>query len=631
MVRILINGSETVNRPSGVDQLSERYFYSQELYAFLREITGSLTFFGADFDYFYNLFKTGNCDEVRVDIQEREGDNGAWIDTWRGLIYIRDISFDADRRTCEAEIVDDSVIAKIQNYKDFPIELFQPGSKNGTQLTLPTPVLMDIVDLTNTTTSGIKGYTQFDVFKYLFAWVTDDTVGFQSTFLTSSPANKYYIITGQDMRKLVTATRQSVTILEMIQDICRMWNLRWAVEYVSGQPTIRMEQADFFEQSTYIQVDGLRDFKFSYNDTLDFGTFTFGSHRAVKSDYDSGDVYIKKILTQPWAAHATSSITPDGNCATKGELKLTTSRIIYDANAISDCLNNTTDANYDEDIFICNFFGDAWVGFMPNRPINNYDLFCVNQLKRWLKSYCFEYPSVVQCDSYYNQIDPFVSGLGNFAIALNQVAMGCYFDGAFFQPVNTVSIEIYLELFADPINNPFGGPGTLRMFIQNDDIPLNPAIAPDTANGWVNGTVHPNPDWVDYVDYTFNVGDTAIYHGFMDNVHFDVVNLPSGLIKLVYGILAPSPLLQIDLTPNSYIKVRSNSYSALRGATCDTLVFKVEAGGFILPNKAEQIRNSRFGNLLLPNNFKNFSGPIIELDRKLVNGETKLNINTKTV
>jgi hypothetical protein len=630
MVRVLINGSETVNRPIGVDALSERYFYADELFAFLREITGNITFWGDDFEFFYNLFKTGQCNSVTVDIQEREGDNGAWINAWQGLIYLRDITFDADQRTCEAEIVDNSAIAKIQNYKEFPIELFQPTSKNGVTLTLPTSTTIDIVDLTNTTTSGIKAYTQFDVMDYLFAWVTDNEVGFQSAFLTSSPANKYYFITGQDMRKLITATRMTVTISEMIQDMCKMWNLRWAVAYISGRPTIVMEPAEYFEQSTYIQVDGFRDFKFSYNDKLDYGTFSFGSAKSVQNDYDSGDTYIKQIMTLPWAGHAKSSITPDGNCATKSELRLETSLIVYDCNAISDCLNNTTDANYDESLFICNDESDAWLGFMPNRPINNYDLFCVNQLKRWLKSYCFGYPSIVQCDSYYDTFQPFFFGGGFFMLPTNLINAGCYLDYAIFKEMNTVSIELYLELSADAIDNPSGGPGTLRFALQNQDIPFDPAIAPDTSNGWTSGPVHPNPEWVDYVERVFNVGDTAIYHGFMDNVHLDLVNIPPLFTLLQYN-LSGGPLLQINLTPNSYIKVRSNAYSALRGVVCDTMAFKVDASGYIQPAQAEAIRTSPFGNLLLPNNFKNFSGPIVELERKLSNGETKLNINTKTI
>lgn len=620
MVRILINGSETVNRPSGVDQLSERYYFSEEFYGYLYEITGSLTFYGADFDYFYNLFKTSQCDSVTIELANKEGDNGNWKQIFKGLIYLKDLKFDADRRTVDAEIVDDSFIAKLINYADTPVELFLAQSRGGVPLPI-SGTLISVDDLQGNVIPNITGYTALDILNYIVGFITDTQITVQSNFLSTSPANKYWFVTGPNMRYV--AAPMNVTFKQVLVDLLKVWNLRWTITKTAGQNILVIEPAQTFEESTYIQVDGLRDFAFEYYEKWDYSTFTFGSYNAVNTT-DSGDPYIVDALKRPWAAHNDSSVTPDGSCASGRVLDLQTTLVCYDANAISDCLNNTSDSTYDETLFYVCDTADSTGTIYPNLRIVNPDLFAKYQLERWLNTYCFLYPgSLSSCDSWLFADGTYQVGSPDQIQFQIYDPEGCLFDNNEI-PANVGMVNIELKLILEPDQTTPFTTGLARLFFTNTFNINEDFIAPDPTNGWTNGPASTQSPLRRYVDYAFNVTDIVIYEAFMQNILIqdEIVYLN---LNLGFGDIGLMTVLE-----GSYIKV-TNPASNIVYTDCTLGSFKVDASGFILPNKAEEIRNSRFGNLLLPNNFKNFSGPIIELDRKLVNGETKLNINTKTV
>jgi hypothetical protein len=623
MIRILLDGFEPVNRPLGIESLKERFYYSRDYFGYLREFSGTITFYGDDFENFFTLFKQGLCNSVAVEIQESEGDLTNFIEVFRGLIYIKDIDFDLVKRTCDVQIVDDTFVAKILNFAETPISLFSLRTKNGQTITVtPTPIL--ITDHSVITYSNIRAYTQLDILNYIVGWITDNTVTVDSTFLNSAPANDYYFITGPDMRQSSETIPLEVTFQKVIKDLCKIWNLRWVI--INNKLTI--EPVSFFETADVITIDGFKEFIVSNNEEFDYASFTFGSYNQINTENDITDVGYIPALTLPFGGHSESTISPNGNCAFKSNISLKTELICYDSNSINQCLNNTSDTFYDETLFICTASTSVFYNNVLNQVINNKDLFCVYQLERWLETYCFPYSeSVAGCDSEHKSDDlvPITNEL-SFA---DEIKEGCYFDGIYFIPLGVVNIELDLEFFCDPNDHmPGVTGGTARMGIDDLVAFLNPYIAPDTVNGWVSGAAIPGTGGtlVEWVDYTYTVGETWNYKCFMTNIE---LSEPQDVIR--WGILPGSDAPFVRLTTNSTIKIYSNAKQVFTGSPCLFNRFKVSSKGSLLFSKANEVRNSRFGQILMPMNYTNITGNILELTRNIENSECQIELNLKTI
>lgn len=61
MLKLLLNGNEPANQPKGLDGIIDSFYYNEDLFGYLREYTGSVEFFGADFGTLYDSFSSGTC------------------------------------------------------------------------------------------------------------------------------------------------------------------------------------------------------------------------------------------------------------------------------------------------------------------------------------------------------------------------------------------------------------------------------------------------------------------------------------------------------------------------------------------------------------------------------------------
>jgi hypothetical protein len=621
MVRILINGIEPENEPLELGKLSERYYFSDEFWGYLYEITGSLTFYGNDFTNFYNLFSLGDCNKVDIEIQQK-GEIGNWNVIFIGIILVRDIVFNIQERTAVCEIIDDSFISKLINYSDTPIDLLRERSRNGEDISI-TGTLISVDDLDNNVIPTITGYKIIDILNNIVGFITDKNITVVSNFLSTGVADKYWIVTGPNLRYSVDPIVQ-VKFKEVLTDILKIWNLRWAIINTPSGYEMIIEPAAYFEQGGVIQIDGLKDFEVKTNEKWNYSSFTFGSYNAMITQTTGTPSYILSALKTPWAAHSDSTIIPDGDCAEKRNLDLRTLQICFDANTISYVLNNTSDTLYDTSLFYVCDTVDSLNTTNPDVRIVNPDLFVKYQLNRWLSTYCFPYPgSISACDSYI-EADGTYDIVGGPSLIEFQIfdQVGCIYDNIFEPNTGLVNIEMKLIL-QNPaiIPNPTG----LARLYFGDIFNVNRQfIAEDLANGWVNGTPSPLSPYYKSIDRAFVNGEIFEYFGIMNDILITNWQV-TPFIDLGFGGIGALTLL-----PGSYIKVTSG-ISTNDFGTCDIKAFSVSANGYILPTKAKDIRNGRFGNVLLPNDFRNYSGNILEIERSITENETKITINTKTI
>jgi len=631
MLKLLLNGNEPANQPKGLDGIIDSFYYNEDLFGYLREYTGSVEFFGADFGTLYDSFSSGTCNFFDVDILESEGDSTHFETLYKGLIYVNDIEFDIDRRIARCTIVDDSVIAKISNYFDLKIDFTSTATKNGEPITLASS-LMDITDHNGVTRTNVGVVSQFDLLEYCIKYITDNSVGLESSFLNSAPANNYFFTGGNVLFGLDFSIPQG-TLKGILTDLCKIWNLRWIVIRSGGQPVIKLEPYTFFNtNATLTELDGGNEIKLKINEELSRAEFEFGSIEALSTQANSGSTWFRPSLATAWAAHFTSNISPNSNCAKRTRISLITTEVCYDTNTISDALN-TTERTYVERIFLVGNPSTQWYSnIVDGSPLLNPDITTVEQLKRWLQTYCFTFPES-QNDGYSewipNDINDGLSSAFGTTIALSVPnEAGKYFNGSdifhLFPYTNAITIEIKLIIYFDPADN-LTPSGTANLSMRPATLtPLDPNEWRTLPGGDFMTLGTPTVgQFYEYAECNWNVGDTITYEAIYDDWNPDTAWFING------GTGAASSFGKF--MPGSYIKITSNSYKAFRDLSCAGANFILDCKIPLNSGIAEQITSQQFPDILLKNDFRNYTGKVLELKRNIATGEGDMTLKLRNV
>jgi hypothetical protein len=297
MLRYFLDNTQVVNEPIGGDTITERLYYSEELFSNLAEINGNLTFWGDEYDYLLGLWTASNCDTVDIIIEKFNASTNVWDLEFKGFIYLSDVIFNDDKRQVECEIIDNSFIAMIDNNRSIQMNMNVALSKN-------------LVDISSYYTSNPAGsiftYTGgggtyngrntisiYNAFAALIAFMTDglcvfDSVYFSDSTTTYTEGNQYYLVTGAAIASAAVTTLPTISFDELFTDLRRVYNLRIGVETATnGKPLIRIEPKDYFRNTNSYTLDHFQNIKFTRKEGNEFTQIQVGNELSDEvNDYN---------------------------------------------------------------------------------------------------------------------------------------------------------------------------------------------------------------------------------------------------------------------------------------------------------------------------------------------------------
>jgi len=346
MLSVYLDNIIVNEEPSGLTEIEEHLYYSEELSTYFLEVNGNLTFRGSEYTYLRSVFDDSVCNEVEIRI---EGDGQVDHVNFNGLIKVADIVWTPDRKLAECEVQDNSLTAKVINNKSIECTLSVGKTKNGLDHTVTQQTDIEISNPTDTSNAlNRSGIRIFDAFKSIIAFVSDNELGFVSDYFdyTTNTGTQVYsvIITGASIRQGVT-NKPTISFNDLFNDISKLENL--AMSFEDGN--IRIEPKDYFKKQSstvsFNNVEGL---------TQELDVNTLYARVAFGSGTDAGqDNYLQDIRfngTRSEQYHLA------GQCNTDTQLDLKLATLITDTNIIQDVLpvarGGTNNDAYDDDVFI---------------------------------------------------------------------------------------------------------------------------------------------------------------------------------------------------------------------------------------------------------------------------------------
>lgn len=208
LLKFFINYIELEESPDGWQSLTLTLKHDRELKGVFEQCEVQLTFWKDGYDLIYEYEQeNGFTYSVPFEIREYDETADAYLPIFTGKLFIRDVIFGegAKGSYAKVKIEDNSFFSKIYNNRNIKCKLYAPSSKNGVTIT---PAQYEQIRFFRPssgfyygliTGSGNErnqtGFKIYEVLRYLTAFMTDDTVDFESD--TFGPGGKYenYMIT----------------------------------------------------------------------------------------------------------------------------------------------------------------------------------------------------------------------------------------------------------------------------------------------------------------------------------------------------------------------------------------------------------------------------------------------------
>ena len=349
MLNIIVNGNVVNQEPDGVKDLTERIYYSAELGGYLTEVSGSVAFYGNEYDYLRGLLDSQICDSVSLIIADTE----SITPIFNGKMFLTDMIWYPDRSMVEAEVLDDGYLSAIDGNKEIEAEINVNKSKNGitiTSLALSSLQFWDETRMTNY--NNRSGMRVGDALEFLVDFMTDGQVGFVSDFFdtnaTTHPQYFDMICTGLTMRD-GTASYPRISFDSLFKDLQKIYNLAFAVERTADGVRMRVEPKNYFYKLELgVSFENVFNPKQTIRRDSFYSKMTMGSAQTSSSH----DFY----PNIPFSGVGKESYHLGGECNINTQLPLELSTLITDTNIIQDILPSGAGLdNYDDDVFLIRF------------------------------------------------------------------------------------------------------------------------------------------------------------------------------------------------------------------------------------------------------------------------------------
>lgn len=387
MFKTRLDGVE-YNEPIGLNSLSERIYFNEELSMYLNKLEGDVLWVGDGYNYLRDLFNNDICVLVDIEIEDTRSDI-----TYSGVIFINDIKWDLSKRTAECKIISDKYIQSIDNNRGIKVQIGVDKTKNlidrvslvQTDITLP--------DDTGTTHVTRYGYRLFDVFTELLEFITDGELTFVSDYFDPSnggDASYSVIMTGEEVRLGAHDTTPLVSWNDFFSDVNKLHNIAGVIE----GDTLRVEPKSYFrQQGSTVVLSGINTVTQENNREQFYASVKFGSAKVA-----DGYGYLIRLS---YNGFQKEQFYLEGRCNINNELNLELQTLITDTNIIQDIQpvsnGGSNNEDFDSDVVIihCNSTNTAYVTISPLSTDYYYNDYYTNKdcSKRWAETYPF---SIIQ-------------------------------------------------------------------------------------------------------------------------------------------------------------------------------------------------------------------------------------------
>ena len=276
MFRFYLNNT-LVSDPINWDEFSETIERDDSIKGILPKYEIKMLFNAGGYDYLFGqMFTNGFCQLIELRVDYKCAGN-TYKPILEGYIFLSECKFNLNKCTVECEVEDNNFGARIFRNKSIKTYIDTLKTKNDETLTVCTSTQVEFF----TPLTGVYGGTKrkcFDVkdaFRFLVEFMTDNLVGFESTYLDTINMT---LISGDGIRNPSSGLAPFISFEDLFKEVNKKFPIAFTmITGTDGRPTIKIEEeAYFFNATNSIQIDNIEDLRQSFNNEILYSSVKFG-------------------------------------------------------------------------------------------------------------------------------------------------------------------------------------------------------------------------------------------------------------------------------------------------------------------------------------------------------------------
>lgn len=331
----------------------------KDLNGLLVFIDAELEFFDDGYDYLTGkLYDDGFCQTVNLRIMESCLD-GNYRTIHEGVIFLSKLTI--DEKNCGAKVKpdDNSFYAKIDKNRSLNVLPWVEQSKNGVEIDAairdkigffnPVDGVYHSIITTPPNDWTCSGYRAYEIFKYLIAWMTDDTVDFDSTLFGPGGDLEFFCLTTGTVLFTVTTGLpeagfkdtfpEDLSFDNFFKEVFKKENIGFYIDYSGLKPKLWIERTqDIPTGVDAVTLDNIYNIKTTVDNQRLYSTIHIGSSQVQ-------NVPSLSFPNVVWLGFNEEEYNVLGNCGVDTTLDLVSDYII-DTNVIEDAIE-TPSNNYE--------------------------------------------------------------------------------------------------------------------------------------------------------------------------------------------------------------------------------------------------------------------------------------------
>lgn len=387
MFKFYLNGVEIQDHPDGWDSISlttKRDDFSGGMY-FDADIK-LMTFGGQDL---YQLLDAAwNADRYGTstfDIYQRSGTSG-YVLIHAGTIFHSDLKYELINNSIEFKVDDNGWFSKIKNNQNIDATMGTTLSKNGVNITPATSFTLSVHKVSNGTyyAQTRKAFKLYDCLNFLVDFVSDGEVDFVSDCFGVGGQYEYYcLINGHELWAHDNTQFPRISFGKLFDELKKRFNVRFAMSFHGNRPTVRIEPADYFyDTSTTFTLGDTPD---KVNLFINTSALYSGARVGSSKFETTSSLHLPDI--QSLISFREENVMFAGVNNVESELDLVGDLIV--SNSIIEVLVEQLSGydTYEEEVFLIEYTAanqsaqSNWIGttaHLYNESLNNYHI-----LQRW--------------------------------------------------------------------------------------------------------------------------------------------------------------------------------------------------------------------------------------------------------
>jgi len=387
MFKFYLNGTEVIDHPEGwnnIDTTVKRDVFSGGLFF---DANIKLVTYGGQ-DLYSSLQSLWNADPFGVssfDIFQRSGTAG-YVLIHAGIVFHSDLKFNLVNNNIEFKVDDNGWYSKLKNNQRLDVNMGTSLSKNQIAIQPISHFDLSFHRVSNGTyyAQTRDAYKVYDCLKFLVDFMSDGEIQFESDCFNVGGIYEYYcIVNGHELWAHDHTQSPRLNFGLLFGDLKKRLNVRFAIVNNGATPTIKIEPADYFYDTStaFTLPDTPDEISIQADSSIMYSAIVVGSEKyETTSSMTFPDI-------QNLIAFRQESLHFEGVNNIDNELDLV-GKLVVSNSSIDLCLQLLSGYDsYDEDNFMVQYTGlnqthkSDWAGtghYLYNEQLNN-----INTLQRW--------------------------------------------------------------------------------------------------------------------------------------------------------------------------------------------------------------------------------------------------------